>query len=40
MLIKKPLKRFLEAQSNNPLHVSAIGIDLKTAAQFIQEMHG
>ncbi|MFD2917098.1 endonuclease V [Psychroserpens luteus] len=30
----------LRGTSNNPLHVSSIGIDLNTAAQFIKEMHG
>nr|WP_321221700.1 endonuclease V [uncultured Psychroserpens sp.] len=32
--------KVVRGKSNNPLHVSAIGIDLLTAAQFIQNMHG
>ncbi|WP_299332908.1 endonuclease V [uncultured Psychroserpens sp.] len=36
----KTVKEVFRGQSKNPLHISAIGIDLKSAAQFIHDMHG
>ena len=37
---KETVIEVLRGISNNPLHVSAIGMDLDSAAQFIQDMHG
>ncbi|MCD2258294.1 endonuclease V [Psychroserpens luteolus] len=37
---KNTVKEVYRGTSNNPLHISAIGIDLDAAAQFIKEMHG
>lgn len=37
---KKTVKEVFRGTSQNPLYISAIGTDLETAAQFIQEMHG
>lgn len=37
---KQTVIEVLRGTSNNPLHVSAIGLDVNTAAQFIKEMHG
>lgn len=37
---KQTVIEVLRGISNNPLHVSAIGMDLDSAAQFIQDMHG
>ncbi|WP_298901167.1 endonuclease V [uncultured Psychroserpens sp.] len=37
---KNTIIEVLRGTSNNPLHISAIGIDVAEAAQFIKEMHG
>ncbi|WP_460220376.1 endonuclease V [Psychroserpens sp. MEBiC05023] len=37
---KETVKDIFRGTSNNPLHISAIGMDLEIAAQCIQEMHG
>nr|WP_321233924.1 endonuclease V [uncultured Psychroserpens sp.] len=37
---KETVKEVYRGTSQNPLHVSAIGMNLERAAQFIQEMHG
>ncbi|WP_298755579.1 endonuclease V [uncultured Psychroserpens sp.] len=37
---KETVKMVFRGTSNNPLHISAIGMDLETAAQFVQNMHG
>ncbi|WP_298893678.1 endonuclease V [uncultured Psychroserpens sp.] len=37
---KETVKMVFRGASNNPLHISAIGLDLETAAQFVLNMHG
>lgn len=37
---KETVKEIFRGTSNNPLHISVIGMDLEIAAQCIQEMHG
>ncbi|WP_299223499.1 endonuclease V [uncultured Psychroserpens sp.] len=37
---KATVKEVYRGTSQNPLHISAIGIDLDTAAYFIKSMHG
>jgi deoxyribonuclease V len=37
---KETVIEVLRGSSNNPLHVSAIGMNLNTAAQFIKDMYG
>ncbi|OUS01591.1 endonuclease V [Flavobacteriales bacterium 33_180_T64] len=37
---KETVKEVFRGESNSPLYVSAIGMDLEVAAQFIKEMHG
>ncbi|WP_312766070.1 endonuclease V [Epilithonimonas sp.] len=37
---KETVTQIKRGESNNPLYISAIGIDLSTAAQKIRDMHG